>query len=189
MARGTSGELALGLRANHLCLRRSTTLGNWAGDVVFPGKAFGRTIYTRSGGFFWPLAALLARYRSPRICASFAPCQRPKSPRQTWYIYFFPTPNHRPQLASFPPSSSCDEDMKIRNARWKLLSCNRRQAPPHLLGQRQQVDLAMQARQASIVQDNLIGGNVIGIPLAGMFPLGQAQNVLPPGLGGAPLAR
>src|SRR6202007_130200 len=31
--------------------------------------------------FFWRLAALLARYRSMRICASLAPCQPSKSLR------------------------------------------------------------------------------------------------------------
>src|SRR6202007_1470762 len=31
--------------------------------------------------FFWRLAALLARYRSMRICASLAPCQPSKYPR------------------------------------------------------------------------------------------------------------
>jgi hypothetical protein len=47
---------------------------------------------TGSGWSFCPLASLLTRYRSMRICASFAPRQRAKVLRHTQYIYFFQTP-------------------------------------------------------------------------------------------------
>jgi hypothetical protein len=44
---------------------------------------------SNSGWFFWPLAALLVRCRSLRICASHAPCQRPKFLRPSCIILFF----------------------------------------------------------------------------------------------------
>jgi len=59
-------------------------------------KASRKNNMSNSGWFFWPLAALLARCRSPWICASLAPCQRSKLLRHNCSRYFFVTPKPKP---------------------------------------------------------------------------------------------
>jgi hypothetical protein len=69
-----------------------------------------------SGGFFWRLAALLARHRSPRICSSLAPCQPPKFPRHNSSSHFFamPYPQSRFVIAHGPLFYLC-RWLRLRN--------------------------------------------------------------------------
>jgi hypothetical protein len=81
--------------AQHATLAEFSTAKPPSPPSVFPFCQRTATMASRknnlsnSGWFFLPLAALLARCRSLRICASHAPRPRPKFLRPSCIILFF----------------------------------------------------------------------------------------------------